>query len=400
MRFKHLGPLATAAALLVLAACGGGNEDASTASSTAEDGPIRLGAALSETGRFAESAASMRCAYDLWEEQTNQGGGIEGRDVELIFYDDESLPDTARVLAERLINQDDVFMLLGPYSSGITAVMAAVSEREQVPLIGTIASDSSTWRERDLNWTFQAFASSDFDHRGFLEIAAEHGADRVAVLYEESPFSIAAKDWAVEQGGPELGIEVEPYGYQSDDLDFSSITQRIADSGVEAVSMGGYVAPGIQFTQSLIERGVALDGYQFIQAGDEATREGLGESISGIIGRTPWHPGLDTKGNAEFVETYTESCGEPPDYQAATAFATGQLTAAAIEAVGTDREAVREFLTTEAVDTVMGTYEVDDRLSQVGYQYAVTQWQDGENVLVGGPAVTDPQPVVWPKPAW
>lgn len=399
MRFRYRARVAALAVVtaVTLAACGTGG---ATGAATGDDGPIRLGVALSETGRFAESARSMRQAYDLWLKQLNDAGGIQGRPVELVYYDDESLPDTARVLAERLINQDDVFMLLGPYSSGITAVMAAVSEREQVPLIGTIASDSTTWQERELNWTFQAFASSRFDHRGFTEIAAKHGAERMAVLYEESPFSIDAKNWAVEQGGPELGIAIDAYGYQSNDLDFSSIAQRIADSGVKTVSMGGYVAPGIQFTQALIERGVSLDGYHFIQAGDEATREGLGESIDGVLGRTPWHPELSTEGNADFVATYTEAYGSQPDYQAATAFAAGQLAAAAIEAAGTDREAVRDFLATQTVDTVMGTYQVDDRLTQIGYQYAVTQWQDGQNVLVAGPNVESPQPVIWPKPAW
>lgn len=397
MKFRYSARVTAlaAAAAIGLAGCAG-----SEATGASQDGPIRLGVALSETGRYAESARSMRQAYDLWLEQVNDAGGIDGRPVELVYYDDESLPDTARVLAERLINQDDVFLLLGPYSSGITAVMAAVSEREQVPLLGTIASDSTTWLERDLNWTFQAFASSRFDHQGFMELAAEQGAERMAVLYEETPFSIDAKDWAVEVGGPELGITVDAYGYQSDDLDFSSITQRIADSGVETVSMGGYVAPGIQFTQSLIERGVQLEGYHFIQAGDEATRDGLGEPIEGVLGRTPWHPDLDTEGNADFVTTYNEAYGGDPDYQAATAFATGQLTAAAIEAAGTDREAVRAFLASETADTVMGTYEVDERLGQIGYQYAVTQWQGGENVLISGSEVEDPQPVVWPKPAW
>lgn len=397
MKFRYSARVTAlaAAAAIGLAGCAG-----SEATGASQDGPIRLGVALSETGRYAESARSMRQAYDLWLEQVNDAGGIDGRPVELVYYDDESLPDTARVLAERLINQDDVFLLLGPYSSGITAVMAAVSEREQVPLLGTIASDSTTWLERDLNWTFQAFASSRFDHQGFMELAAEQGAERMAVLYEETPFSIDAKDWAVEVGGPELGITVDAYGYQSDDLDFSSITQRIADSGVQTVSMGGYVAPGIQFTQSLIERGVQLEGYHFIQAGDEATRDGLGEPIEGVLGRTPWHPDLDTEGNADFVTTYNEAYGGDPDYQAATAFATGQLTAAAIEAAGTDREAVRAFLASETADTVMGTYEVDERLGQIGYQYAVTQWQGGENVLISGSEVEDPQPVVWPKPAW
>lgn len=362
--------------------------------------PIRLGVSLSDTGRFAESAASMRQAYDLWAEQTNDEGGIEGSPVELVYYDDESEPDTARVLAERLINQDDVLMLLGPYSSGITGVMAAVSEREEVPLLGTIASDRSTWAERDLSWTFQAFAASRFDHQGFMEIAAENGVESMGLLYEETPFSIDAMDWAVEEGGPELGIEIEAISYQADDLNFSAAAQRFGEAGVAAISMGGYVAPGIQFTQTLMEQGVSPEGYQFIQAGDEAAKEGLGDAVEGVIGRTPWHPELPTEGNEDFVATYSETYGEDPDYQAATAFATGQTVAAAISAAGRDRQGIRDFLANETVDTVMGTYEVDERLAQVGYRYAVTQWQDGNNVLVGGENVENPADVIWPKPEW
>lgn len=394
---------------LLFAGCGGGE----TANETAAEGdgdsspaeqdagaPIRLGVSLSQTGRFAESAASMRQAYDLWAEQTNADGGIDGSPVELVYYDDESEPDTARVLAERLINQDDVLMLLGPYSSGITGVMAAVSEREEVPLLGTIASDRSVWAERDLSWTFQAFAASRFDHQGFMEIAAENGVEKMGLLYEETPFSIDAMEWAVEEGGPELGIEVVPISYQADDLNFSAAAQRFAEGDVQAISMGGYVAPGIQFTQTLMEQGIDPQGYQFIQAGDEAAREGLGDAIAGVIGRTPWHPELPTTGNEEFVATYKEAYGEEPDYQAATAFATGQTVAAAISAAGQDREAIRDFLANETVDTVMGTYEVDERLAQVGYRYAVTQWQDGNNVLVGGETVENPSDVIWPKPEW
>lgn len=405
---------------LVLVGCGSGDTASETAPETdtddtgteaEEDGsdseeattagePIRLGVSLSDTGRFAESAASMRLAYDLWLEQTNEAGGIDGSPVELIYYDDESEPDTARVLAERLINQDDVLMLLGPYSSGITGVMAAVTEREQVPLLGTIASDRSTWAERDLSWTFQAFAASRFDHQGFMEIAAANGVESMGLLYEETPFSIDAKDWAVEEGGPELGIEVLPISYQADDLNFSAAAQQFDEADVTAISMGGYVAPGIQFTETLIEQGVSPEGYQFIQAGDEAAKDGLGGNIEGVIGRTPWHPDLPTEGNEDFVATYTEAYGEAPDYQAATAFATGQTVAAAISAAGPDRDAIRDFLTNSTVDTVMGTFEVDDRLAQIGYRYVVTQWQNGSNVIVGGENVASPADVVWPKPDW
>jgi branched-chain amino acid transport system substrate-binding protein len=83
--------------------------------------------------------------------------------VQVVVYDDESNPDTGRVLAERLIDRDAVLAILGPYSSPITDAMATATERAQIPMIGTIASDSSIWSRRKLHWSFQGFPSSDYD---------------------------------------------------------------------------------------------------------------------------------------------------------------------------------------------------------------------------------------------
>ncbi|MBN8958119.1 MAG: ABC transporter substrate-binding protein, partial [Rhizobiales bacterium] len=82
--------------------------------------PIKLGASLSLTGRFSDSAKYCQEGYLLWSEQVNAKGGIGGRQVQIVIYDDESNPDTGRVLAERLIDRDGATVILGPYSSPIT----------------------------------------------------------------------------------------------------------------------------------------------------------------------------------------------------------------------------------------------------------------------------------------
>src|SRR3954447_7257230 len=201
-------------------------------------GPVKLGASLSLTGRFSDSAKYTQEGYLLWAEQVNAAGGLGGGPVELTIYDDESNPDTGRVLVQRLIDRDGVIAILGPYSSPITDAEAVVVERAQVPLLGTIASDSSIWTRRKLRWSFQAFPSSDNDHMGFVGILKDKGKElkKVAVIFEESPFSIAAKDTAVP-ALKELGHEVEAYGYNPSAQDFRSIIERMVSFGAQAVSM-------------------------------------------------------------------------------------------------------------------------------------------------------------------
>jgi branched-chain amino acid transport system substrate-binding protein len=360
--------------------------------------PIKLGASLSLTGRFSDSARYVKEGYDLWAEQVNGKGGIAGRPVEVVTYDDESNPDTGRVLAERLIDRDGVVAILGPYSSPITDAMATACERAQVPMIGTIASDSSIWERRKLRWTFQAFPSSDYDHEGFLNILREKAPElkKLAIVFEEAPFSIAAKEWALK-AAKEAGLTVEAYGYAPGAQDFRSIIERIVAFGAEAISMGGYYQPSIALTRQMIERGVNPTAYHFIQAADGVTKDALGANAEGVFGRSAWEASIETPDNKAFVAAYQAKFGRIPSYHSAAAYAAGETYAAAIAAKGADRAAMRDFLASATVDTVLGKFHANAKNQQEGYRYVSIQWQGGASKVVGkGSSV----PVEWPKPKW
>lgn len=360
--------------------------------------PIKLGASLSLTGRFSDSAKYCQEGYLLWSEQVNAKGGIGGRQVQIVIYDDESNPDTGRVLAERLIDRDGATVILGPYSSPITDAIGTAVERAQVPMIGTIASDSSIWNRRKLRWSFQGFPSSDFDHEGFLKIVKEKGgnAKKLAIVYEEAPFSIAAKDWAVAKA-KEMGLTVEAYGYNPGAQDFRSIIERIVAAGTELVSMGGYYQPSIALTRQMIERGYNPVAYHFIQAADGVTKDALGKNAEGVFGRSAWEASVDTPANKAFVESYKAKFNRIPSYHSAAAFAAGQVFEAAMKAKGTDRAAIREFLATQSIESVLGHFKANAKGQQEGYHYLSTQWHDGASHVVGGESK---QPIVWPKPKW
>jgi branched-chain amino acid transport system substrate-binding protein len=325
-------------------------------------------------------------------------GGIAGRPVALTIYDDESNPDTGRVLVQRLIDRDGVLAILGPYSSPITDAEAVVCERAEVPLLGTIASDSSIWTRRKLRWSFQAFPSSDFDHQGFLSILKDKGAGlkKLAIVFEQAPFSIASKDWA-SAAAPGMGFTVETYGYTPGSQDFRSIIERMVSFGAEAVSMGGYYEPSVALTRQMIERGFNPVAYHFIQAADGVTKDALGANAEGIFGRSSWEASIDTPANKTFVAAYQAKFKRLPAYHSAAAYSAGQTIAAAVKAKGAERPAIRDYIATTKIETVLGTFRVNDKGQQEGYRYVATQWKGGNSKVVGGNSAN---PIEWPKPKW
>jgi branched-chain amino acid transport system substrate-binding protein len=360
--------------------------------------PMKLGASLSLTGRFSDSAKYAQEGYLLWEEQTNAAGGINGRPVVLTIQDDASSPDTGRVLVQRLIDRDEVLAILGPYSSPITDAEAVVAERAEVPLLGTIASDSSIWTRRKLRWSFQAFPSSDYDHQGFLDVVKEKGVGvkKLAIIFEQSPFSIASKDLA-QKTALGMGLTVQTYGYNPGAQDFRSIIERMVSFGAEVVSMGGYYEPSIALTRQMMERGFNPTAYHFILAADGVTKDALGANVEGIFGRSAWEPSIETPASKAFVAAYQAKFNRLPAYHSAAAYSAGQVVAAAIKANGAERRAIRDHIATNAFETVLGTFRVNEMGQQTGYRYIATQWQGGVSKVVGDASRNAAE---WPKPKW
>ncbi|MBI3325161.1 MAG: ABC transporter substrate-binding protein, partial [Nitrospinae bacterium] len=116
--------LGGAVALLVLAALVG---------TAAAQSPIRIGASLSLTGTYAALGQNQHRGYQLCAKHVNEQGGVLGRKLEFVLYDDQSQPATGVRLYEKLITQDKVDVIMGPYSSAITEAVANVNEKYRMP---------------------------------------------------------------------------------------------------------------------------------------------------------------------------------------------------------------------------------------------------------------------------
>ena len=100
--------------------------------------PLRIGASLSQTGSFAALGQNQLRGYQLCIKHANEKGGVLGRKLELFVEDDQSKAATAVGIYEKLITQDKVDAILGPYSSPITEAVANVNEKYQMPMVAAM----------------------------------------------------------------------------------------------------------------------------------------------------------------------------------------------------------------------------------------------------------------------
>ncbi|MQA03767.1 MAG: ABC transporter substrate-binding protein [Streptosporangiales bacterium] len=371
---------------------------ASGCQGAAQEDTMRIGAVLSLTGKFAPSAKYVEEGYKYWASQVNKSGGVDGKKVKLVIRDDKSDPATSANLARKLVEQEDVSFILGPYGSGSTDTMAAVVESLQVPMLGTIASEAAVWEKRRLKWTFQAFPSSTYDHEAFLAVAEEEGYERITIINEEIGFSVAAAKWAKKEAAKH-GMKVQSLSYPSDVQSFSSIVAKMKSFKPDAISMGGYYEPSITLTKEMVSKKLNVSAYHFIQSSDGVTAEALGDNTEGVLGRSSWEPQLPTKGNKKFVDGYQAMFDREPSYHSAAAYGAGELAQKSLEAGGDDADKVREYLATKEVDTVAGTYKVNAKGQQTGLRYVGTQWQDGKKEIIW-PEEDVTGDVIAPKPKW
>jgi branched-chain amino acid transport system substrate-binding protein len=370
-------------------------ETTTTAAAGGEDeeqpafaGTILLGAAVSETGQYAREGKDTRQGYDLWVDWVNnEYGGINvGGDryqVEIVYYDDEGDPDTAANLVERLITEDEVDYLLGPYSSGLTLATSAIAEKYGVIMVeGNGASESIF--ERGFKNIFAVLTPAGNYTQSALQSLSNLGAKTVVIAYEDTAFptSVAAgaERWAEEYGYEVLGVETYPRGV----ADVSSIMTKFRELDPDVFVGGGHFNDALLFIRAAKELDFNPDA-MVITVGPSNPQlvEELGSDADYVLGPTQWEATMSWNGPwlgtpADYNQRYLDMWGEPPTYQAAESTATALALMAAIENAATmDMDAVRQALYDLDIVTFYGPINFDETGKNVAKPMGTIQIQDG-----------------------
>ena len=405
---------ALAAVLLALlplaAACGGGADGSADSPPTAGSGEfagtIRLGAALSETGKYAVEGKDSRQGYDTWLRWVNDvhGGiriGAERYRAEIVYYDDESDADTAGNLTQQLIDEDAVDFLLGPYSSGLTTGASAIAEASNILMVEGNGTADTMFERGFENLFLVATIASDYTRSG-IEALAARGAETAVIAHEDTSFATAVAEGAarhLEASGIEaLAAET----YPEDTRDVSAIMTRFRDLGPDLFVGGGHYNHAVLIVSSAKELGFEPDG-MLITVGPSNPKlvAELGADADGVLGPTQWEPSMAYAGPyfgsaADYADYYESLWGERPVYQAASATAAALALHLAIEAAGSiDTDEVRTALRELSADTFYGPISFDQRGVNMSKPMGMVQVQDGR-ILVVAPEAAAAAPLQYP----
>ena len=352
--------------------------------STVAQQPIRIGGSMALTGKYALQGGYGRDGYQLCQKQMNAQGGVLGRPIEFVIRDDGSDENAAARVYEKLIVEDQVDAVIGPYSSPITDAIADVTEKHRRLLIAPMAGTTSLW-EKGRKYLIMVISPVELTPEGFIDLAARFGLKTIAVLNEDGLVAKAAAKGAGQLARKKSLDVVFAETYPKGTKDFSEILYRVKAARPEGFVMASQLFDDlITITRQVKEVGLDVKMLGSLPYGGLPDyQKRLGKSADFVYSATFWEPSLPYPGNREFVSAYEREFSRPPALQAANAYAGCQLFAEAARRAGSiDSDKLREALLKLRTKTVLGEFAVDDRGFQIAHKAVTTQWQDGKQVIV------------------
>lgn len=361
---------------------------------------IKIGIALSETGNLADSSKHYWRGIELWRDKLNASGGLLGRKVEFVIYDDRSDAATSARLYERLITNDNVDLLVSTIGSAQAATATAVAEKhKRVMINGGGASESI--QQRGFKYIFQTAARISNYVDGIEPLMQRYGVKTMAFVARDygaaRDMEKVLKGMAEKHGVKIVMSEYFPAGT----VDFSSQIARARQEKPDLWVSVGYPNEAIEMTRQFhasnytpkifVHNGVAQEDYL----------KATGKDGEYAIGMSLYEPSLKTSGNAEFVKDFKAKYNYEPGYYSSFGYNSVYVLGEAIKKAGTlDQEALRKVLTTLKLDTVMGKHEVDPNTGmQIGIKGLLVQVLGGKREIIWPDELRTAEPKI-PVPGW
>ena len=379
---------------------------------TSFDGTLLFGASISLTGSTAKEGSLTRDGYDLWRDTYNNAGGINvgGKHykIETKYYDDASNAQQAATLAEKLIKEDKVNFLLGPYGTSPTLQVSTVAEKNKMPMIEGNGAAESIFSQ-GYKYTFGVLSPAQNYLRGVvdLSLSLDPKPTTVAVLSADDPFSVEVAD-AARAYAEQKGLQVVYYQkYPNASTDLRAPLTETKGKNPDLFLNSGHLQESVAIMQQAKELGFSPKGFGFSVGPSipdfETTLKG---DSNAVMGGTQWTPALKYQGDDLFKTPeayntlYKQTFGYEPAYQSAESTACGIAFIKAIEKAGTtDPDKVRDEIAKLNFTSFYGQIKFDERGINVTKPMAVEQWQNGRRVTVWPTDVAEGKPL-WPFPSW
>src|SRR5215470_1279248 len=247
---------ATALAVLSLTPC-----------AEAQQGPIKIGASMSLTGTYAKPGSYQKEGYEICADEVNAKGGVLGRKIEFVLYDDQSMPATAVKLYEKLITDDKVDAVMGPYSSAVSEAVANVTEKYKKVMVAPLAATTSIFK-KGRKYIFMVVSPAEVYLDGLIDMAAKRGLKTVAVINEDTLFPKASVAGAVEQAKKRGMQVVLQEAYPKGNTDFSALLVKLKAANPDVIAAATYFDDAVAITRQMRELNVNPKMFAVTVGGD------------------------------------------------------------------------------------------------------------------------------------
>ncbi len=366
---------------------------------------ITIGMTKSQTGPLNVDSLGQQRGYELWRDQVNAAGGIKAGgksyQVKFIAYDDQSVGGRVQQLYTRLINQDKAQFLFSPYSSGLVAPAAVISEQYGKIMLDSGGAEAKPF-ELGNKYLFQVITQADYYLSGAVDaLKSKNPHAKIAMVYSDDPFSKAVLAAAKKQA-TQAGLDVVmDESYAPSTTDFGPIVNKIISSNADAFLGGGHYSDGATLARQMYEQKANMKWVSILVAPADDKFGELGPAALGVTVPSQWEVQVSYKPQfgpttAEFIKAYQDKFHALPDYHSASGYTSGAILQHAIEQAGSiDPEKVTAALNALDVTTFFGhvkfATDAGHHGLQVAHQMVLAQWQ----TINGKPG----RNVVWPEAA-
>ena len=400
-------------AFVALSACGGQPTQGNT--QPANTTPIRIGYSVSLGGDFAEDGKALKLGYEMWRDAVNKRGGLLGRQVELISYDDNSDPKLVTTNYQKLMGTDKVDLVLGPFSTLLNASAIPVADRFNYALMAGAATGEKVFGLKSQH--FFSASPPSVSYLGtfaqfLLSLPQGQRPTTAAYVTVDDPFAVPQVQYGKQvltDGGVKAVFDNINTPFPAEQTDVSAIAKQIIQSNADVVVLGTVgVDISVNFIKTfrqqhyqpkaIIATSGPDEGSAFSSAIGIATTEGV------FVPNAGWFPGIKNYQNDQFEADWLAKNPGKTDQDinngTVQGYSAGQVLEQAVTKAKTlDQAKLVSELQSDSFDSLQGPVKFGpDGRNTLGVPF-LFQWQSGKLIPVypTNQAQANPE---YPKKPW
>src|ERR671925_368068 len=335
----------------------------------AQQGPVKIGMSMPQTGSLGAGGQAALVALRLWVDDVNQKGGLLGRKVELIAYDDQTNPANTPGIYTKLLDVDRVDLLIAPYGTVPTAPIMPLVKQRGLLLMGNFSFQVNAKVQHDMWFNNSPWNDASSWSDGFIRAGQKAGAKTIAILAADQEFAQNLANGARELAKKANMKSVYDQNYPPTTTDFSSLIRSLRAAKPDMVFVMSYPNDSVAIVRAVNEIGVGsqvqifgggMVGLQFTPI-----MTSLGSLLNGVLNYNSYVPGMKYPGIEDFLKRYAERAKEAKVdplgfYLPPFNYAIGQMLEQAVNGTRSlDHKQLAAYLRKNEMKTVVGPIRYD-----------------------------------------